>query len=125
MPAVVVFGMTAAVVVITAVVADTAVVVLINTVAAELVLVSFVPGIVDVVVVVDTKSVEGVVIGLSEIFERSDFVIVGQVEVEVVGAAVEAVVHVAVEVVAVELAGAVESIGLVLLILQTNPEQQN
>ena len=125
MPAVVVFGMTAAVVVITAVVADTAVVVLINTVAAELVLVSFVPGIVDVVVVVDTKSVEGVVIGLSEIFERSDFVIVGQVEVEVVGAAVEAVVHVAVEVVAVELAGAVESIGLVLLILQTNPEQEN
>ena len=125
MPAVVVFGMTAAVVVITAVVADTAVVVLINTVAAELVLVSFVPGIVDVVVVVDTKSVEGVVIGSSGIFERSDLVIVGQVEVAVVGAAVKAVVHGAVEVVAVELAGAVESIGLVLLILQTNPEQQN
>ena len=123
MPVVVVFGMTA--VAAEAVVADTAVVVLINTVAAELVLVSFVPGIVDVVVVVDTKSVEGVVIGLSEIFERSDFVIVGQVEVEVVGAAVEAVVHGAVEVVAVELAGAVESIGLVLLILQTNPEQEN
>ena len=123
MPAVVVFGMTA--VAAEAVVADTAVVVLINTVAAELVLVSFVPGIVDVVVVVDTKSVEGVVIGSSEIFERSDFVIVGHVEVEVVGAAVEAVVHGAVEVVAVELAGAVESIGLVLLILQTNPEQEN
>ena len=123
MPVVVVFGMTA--VAAEAVVADTAVVVLINTVAAELVLVSFVPGIVDVVVVVDTKSVEGVVIGSSEIFERSDFVIVGHVEVEVVGAAVEAVVHVAVEVVAVELAGAVESIGLVLLILQTNPEQEN